>query len=251
VKKNKLIKQKNKSATHLRLLLERVSLPYRMHRKGINLRYMGLLRQQMKDDKWRRLILTLALTRIFKKDFRQALRVTLRTCPTSDVAIRTLIANSLTAILRASRVPSSADESEFAEAKSCPVPSGKKDLDWKAELEKKFPGILSEEERSEPMAVFFNTRVSSKLIVFECLNLKMFRLTPQRMKQIASVHDISKICVCAWDILDLCTNIRFSLFTSLMKGKRFVFVLVFLVFMIVFCSCFKAFSFVFVFFLTV
>ena len=207
------------SAKQLTKLLDKVALAYRMHRRGVNMRYMGRLRQQMACRGWRQVILSHALARVVKNDFREALRVTLRAKGTSDVAIQGLVANYLSTMLTACSHPEEAHEAEDGSHFDpyCAPPPGKSELQLRQELEVKFPGILTEEERTEPISDFLQKRVSPKLIIFECLNLKMFKLSPYLTKKIATTDDITSITISPWDVMELCTNVRFSLFTWFMK----------------------------------
>ncbi len=60
---------------------------------GINIRYLGLLRQQAKHPLWKSFFLSLALACVVKSILARQLRETLRSQKTSDISCRDIIAS--------------------------------------------------------------------------------------------------------------------------------------------------------------
>lgn len=73
-------------------------------------------------------------------------------------------------------------------------------LDLRKELERKFPTILSEEEKNESLDVFYRTRIATRLVIGECLQLKLVKLQPSVEKFLMKATDLKDLKLFETDI---------------------------------------------------
>lgn len=120
--------------TQLQQILEQLNLVSRMHSRGVNLRHLGRLRQQMKSDRDGRLIFSIALSRAFKSKLRERMRNSVQNQKhsASESACKDLVLHFFNTVL------GHTNESDHFWQRGI-----------KRTLKQKFPFLLTEEERHE------------------------------------------------------------------------------------------------------
>ena len=172
--------------------------------KGINLRYMGALRQHLTKPRLRNIILAHAVARLLKSILCSKMRDLVRSTK-SEMACKRLVASFITDMLFAGRSS----------------PSTWNDVDLQKDVMRKYPGILSEEEQAVPFAP---PLFCPRLTVCECLHLNLMKLSTRATKVLFSTTNFNEIEVLDSDIVELCCTTQYPLLVHISRSLIFVLV---------------------------
>lgn len=163
---------------------------------------MGYLRQALSGEcaKYTRaVILATAVARVIKSALRFRLRTTISHVLLSEAACRRLVADFFNEILF--ERPAAGEEA--TKGLVCFRP-----LTIQKELERKFPAILSEEEKKEKPEEFMKNWVDKRLVLFECLDLSLMRLSNEACAMLASSENLQSFALTDVDIVEVCARVR-------------------------------------------
>jgi len=80
-------------------------------------------------------------------------------------------------------------------------------FDIRTELERKFPNILTQEEKEEPIHAW-EKREADLLVIADCLHMKIIRLSSPFTEYLCKTSDFSRVRVLPTDIIELSTKVR-------------------------------------------
>jgi len=212
---------------------------------GINIRYMGYVRQGVKNNHLKVLLLSMAVARVLKSVLRDKMREIVRCQVISETACKALVAEFFNEMVlagtlrerpenlypgippRNSLAPPPLFSSSFLYffleiedgregdnrdwfSMSTPTSSRWKDFNLRQELERKFVGILTPEEKVEPWEVFSSVRICAHLVLFESLHLEIMVLSNDVLKALTRTSNLTSIRLVPDDITELCATVRTS-----------------------------------------